>query len=200
MYLLNVAIQQESHFRTQHFICTAPVCLEQKFVVFETKLDLQAHQVEAHAAELGIDKRQRAEARRIETNFTYGGVTEQTASGSDRGAGRGAEGSRRRGGGAAGRNRDRAAAEFSSGTQQREQRDIPGLHPPPSQRQTRATFSGSGLTPENEVAPSASTSRPRTPQTPNGFRTSSPTDPETSACASHSLLCFCSCFFYLLTG
>ena len=58
----------EEHFRMQHYICTAPECLERKFVVFEDEIDLKGHQLDAHGAG---DKRALKEARRLATNFHY---------------------------------------------------------------------------------------------------------------------------------
>ncbi|KAK4696713.1 hypothetical protein P7C70_g8328, partial [Phenoliferia sp. Uapishka_3] len=55
---------QEEHFKTVHFLCPHPTCLEQKFVVFETELDLQAHAVATHGAALSGDQRSRRDARR----------------------------------------------------------------------------------------------------------------------------------------
>ncbi|KAK4229259.1 E3 ubiquitin-protein ligase hel2 [Podospora fimiseda] len=40
----------EKHFEKDHFLCTDRECLEKKFVVFETALDLKAHQLEEHDA------------------------------------------------------------------------------------------------------------------------------------------------------
>ncbi|KAL4988211.1 hypothetical protein BDW68DRAFT_159658 [Aspergillus falconensis] len=38
----------ESHFQTDHFLCLDKECLEKKFVVFESQMDLKAHQLECH--------------------------------------------------------------------------------------------------------------------------------------------------------
>ncbi|KAL2186128.1 hypothetical protein L209DRAFT_710006 [Thermothelomyces heterothallicus CBS 203.75] len=38
----------EKHFKEAHFLCLDRNCLEKKFVVFETALDLKAHQLEEH--------------------------------------------------------------------------------------------------------------------------------------------------------
>ena len=35
----------EEHFRTDHFPCYAPSCIEKKFVVFASDMDLKVHQV-----------------------------------------------------------------------------------------------------------------------------------------------------------
>ncbi|KAJ4480963.1 hypothetical protein J3R30DRAFT_3656676 [Lentinula aciculospora] len=40
----------EAHFSTAHYACTHPICLQRKFVVFGSALDLQAHMVEEHGA------------------------------------------------------------------------------------------------------------------------------------------------------
>ncbi|ORY44274.1 hypothetical protein BCR35DRAFT_272992 [Leucosporidium creatinivorum] len=61
--------QLEAHFISTHHPCPHPTCLSQKFVVFATELDLQAHAVETHGASLS-DQKSRKDARRIETNFT----------------------------------------------------------------------------------------------------------------------------------
>ncbi|KAG8905963.1 hypothetical protein FRB99_007897 [Tulasnella sp. 403] len=57
----------EQHFRTDHFPCTNPSCLEQKFVVFSSQMDLQAHIVEAHSD--SMTAKDRKGARRIEVPF-----------------------------------------------------------------------------------------------------------------------------------
>ncbi|KAL3461142.1 hypothetical protein BJX64DRAFT_261806 [Aspergillus heterothallicus] len=38
----------EHHFGKEHFLCLDKECLEKKFVVFESQMDLKAHQLEAH--------------------------------------------------------------------------------------------------------------------------------------------------------
>ncbi|KAL4884432.1 hypothetical protein BJY04DRAFT_8377 [Aspergillus karnatakaensis] len=38
----------ESHFQKDHFLCLDKECLEKKFVVFESQMDLKAHQLENH--------------------------------------------------------------------------------------------------------------------------------------------------------
>ncbi|KAL4802798.1 hypothetical protein BDV18DRAFT_61357 [Aspergillus unguis] len=38
----------ESHFQVDHFLCLDKECLEKKFVVFESQMDLKAHQLECH--------------------------------------------------------------------------------------------------------------------------------------------------------
>lgn len=53
----------EHHFQKDHFICIDPECLEQKFVVFESEMDLKAHQLEKHPN--GISKDTRRDARLV---------------------------------------------------------------------------------------------------------------------------------------
>ncbi|KAJ6445177.1 proline transporter [Purpureocillium lavendulum] len=38
----------EQHFKKDHYLCSNAECLEKKFVVFESELDLQAHQLSEH--------------------------------------------------------------------------------------------------------------------------------------------------------
>lgn len=40
----------EQHFKRDHYLCYNPECLERKFVVFESEMDLQVHQLSEHAA------------------------------------------------------------------------------------------------------------------------------------------------------
>ena len=58
----------EDHFRSEHFLCPHPRCLEQKFVVFGDQLELNAHNLEVHGEELGRGDRRRM--KQVETNFT----------------------------------------------------------------------------------------------------------------------------------
>ncbi|KAH0556089.1 hypothetical protein GP486_005977 [Trichoglossum hirsutum] len=60
----------EAHFRKDHFLCPDRECLEKKFVVFDSEIDLKAHQLEAHPNDLSKDARR--EARRIDiSGFGY---------------------------------------------------------------------------------------------------------------------------------
>lgn len=52
-----------------HFPCKQQHCIEQKFVVFATEMDLKGHMVETHGAEMS--SRDRREMRRLETDFEY---------------------------------------------------------------------------------------------------------------------------------
>ncbi|KAK3940908.1 zinc finger protein [Diplogelasinospora grovesii] len=50
----------EEHFKKDHFLCLDRECLEKKFVVFESELDLKAHQLSEHANSLSKDVRRDA--------------------------------------------------------------------------------------------------------------------------------------------
>lgn len=56
----------ETHFRKDHFPCMDRECLEKKFVVFGSEMDLKAHQIEVHPNGLTKD------ARRVDiSSFDY---------------------------------------------------------------------------------------------------------------------------------
>ena len=74
----------EQHFGKDHFLCLDKECLEQKFVVFASEIDLRAHQLEKHPN--GMSKDARRDARRVDiSSFDYRVPREQ-------GRGRGREG------------------------------------------------------------------------------------------------------------
>lgn len=50
----------EKHFQKDHFLCLDRECLDKKFVVFETEMDLKAHQLSEHANSLSKDVRRDA--------------------------------------------------------------------------------------------------------------------------------------------
>ncbi|KAI3392692.1 hypothetical protein diail_5292 [Diaporthe ilicicola] len=50
----------EKHFHKDHFLCLDRECLEKKFVVFESEMDLKAHQLSEHANSLSKDVRRDA--------------------------------------------------------------------------------------------------------------------------------------------
>ncbi|KAK1753361.1 E3 ubiquitin-protein ligase hel2 [Echria macrotheca] len=60
----------ESHFKEDHFICLDRECLEKKFVVFESEVDLKAHQLTEHGSSLPKDVRR--DARTVDmSNFDF---------------------------------------------------------------------------------------------------------------------------------
>lgn len=54
----------EDHFQRDHFLCLDKECLEKKFVVFESNMDLKAHQIESHPE--GVSKDVRRDARVVD--------------------------------------------------------------------------------------------------------------------------------------
>ncbi|GFF82693.1 LIM domain and RING finger protein C1223.01 [Aspergillus udagawae] len=54
----------EDHFQKDHFLCLDKECLEKKFVVFESQMDLKAHQLECHPN--GLSKDARRDARMVD--------------------------------------------------------------------------------------------------------------------------------------
>ena len=60
----------EVHFKKDHFLCLDRECLEKKFVVFESEIDLKAHQLSEHADSLSKDVRR--DARLVDiSGFDY---------------------------------------------------------------------------------------------------------------------------------
>ena len=57
------------HFSAEHYPCGAPECLEQKFVVFESEIDLKAHIMEVHMGR--ASKAELRDMRRVDVNFQY---------------------------------------------------------------------------------------------------------------------------------
>ncbi|KAK0637561.1 E3 ubiquitin-protein ligase hel2 [Lasiodiplodia hormozganensis] len=78
----------EVHFKKDHFVCPDQECLEKKFVVFESEMDLKAHQLEAHPN--GLSKDARRDARRVDmAGFNLRGSQEpERRQGRGRGRGR----------------------------------------------------------------------------------------------------------------
>lgn len=78
----------EEHFRKDHFQCMDRECLEKKFVVFESELDLKAHQLESHPNSMSKDVRR--EARTINmASFDYRAPHQEDRRGGRGGRGRG---------------------------------------------------------------------------------------------------------------
>ncbi|KAI0371661.1 hypothetical protein BV20DRAFT_1042998 [Pilatotrama ljubarskyi] len=60
---------QEEHFMHAHFPCRRAECLARNFVVFGSAIDLKAHMVEEHGAEMSA--RDRRDARRVDAPFEF---------------------------------------------------------------------------------------------------------------------------------
>ncbi|KAG8891047.1 hypothetical protein FRB98_000056 [Tulasnella sp. 332] len=85
----------ELHFQEKHYPCAHPLCLEQKFVVFPTEMDLKGHSVEEHGdAMTGRDRR---DAHRLDMSFATPSYAESRRGGG--GGGGGAQTIRARAGG-----------------------------------------------------------------------------------------------------
>jgi hypothetical protein len=67
----------QEHFSSKHYSCDNPECLEKKFVVFATDIDLKAHQSEVHMAKSGGQRSQKARMRQVEVNFSIGSQDER---------------------------------------------------------------------------------------------------------------------------
>ena len=88
----------EVHFRKDHFLCPDRECLEKKFVVFDSEMDLKAHQIETHPN--GLTKDALRDARRVDmSGFNLRAPHEPESSGR--------RDDRRRGEGGRGRGRGR---------------------------------------------------------------------------------------------
>jgi hypothetical protein len=86
----------EAHFRKDHFVCPDRECLEKKFVVFDSEMDLKAHQLETHPN--GLTKDALRDARRVDmSGFQFRESHEQEMGGRRDGRGRGRDGGRGRG-------------------------------------------------------------------------------------------------------
>lgn len=86
-YYLNYDALEE-HFRKDHFLCMDKECLEKKFVVFESQVDIKGHQLEAHPS--GLTKDARRDARNIDiSTFDYRVPYQPQQRQPRRGAGRG---------------------------------------------------------------------------------------------------------------
>ncbi|KAK3899894.1 E3 ubiquitin-protein ligase hel2 [Staphylotrichum tortipilum] len=83
----------EAHFKKDHFICSDRECLEKKFVVFESEMDLKAHQLSEHGGSFAKGR----DARTVDlSNFDLRQRYEQERRGGGGGGG-GRDQQRRRG-------------------------------------------------------------------------------------------------------
>ncbi|RDA86301.1 hypothetical protein CP532_5675 [Ophiocordyceps camponoti-leonardi (nom. inval.)] len=95
----------EQHFRRDHFLCPKKECLDNKFVVFESQMDLQAHAISVHLGDtVGRDARL-VDMSSFDIRQSYQQERRPAGRGGQRdGEGRG--GGRGRGGRGGGRGRD----------------------------------------------------------------------------------------------
>jgi hypothetical protein len=66
VYYENYA-ELENHFKSDHYVCREAECLEKKFIVFDSDIDLKAHDMEQHPS-----KHKKGKGQAIEVNFQYG--------------------------------------------------------------------------------------------------------------------------------
>ncbi|KAF8467654.1 hypothetical protein BDZ91DRAFT_120519 [Kalaharituber pfeilii] len=71
------------HFQEMHYMCQEPECLEKKFVVFDSEVDLKAHQLEVHPH--GLSKAAKRDARRIDISHFQNARAPQESRGRGRG-------------------------------------------------------------------------------------------------------------------
>ncbi|OAA53918.1 Zinc finger, RING/FYVE/PHD-type [Niveomyces insectorum RCEF 264] len=87
----------EKHFREDHYLCFDRECLEKKFVVFESEIDLKAHQLSEHGNTLSKDVRRDVQVVSL-ADFDYRPAYQAERRGGAGGGG-GSGGGRGRGGG-----------------------------------------------------------------------------------------------------
>ncbi|KAJ3018986.1 hypothetical protein HKX48_002482 [Thoreauomyces humboldtii] len=61
-------LEMESHFQNDHYPCYDSECLAQKFVVFNSEIDLKGHELEVHGTH-----RAKAKGQHLDLNFNYAG-------------------------------------------------------------------------------------------------------------------------------
>lgn len=60
----------ETHFRRDHFLCPEPLCLDLKFVVFETEMELKMHRAEVHLPTQKMQRSMQNQLRRMDPEFS----------------------------------------------------------------------------------------------------------------------------------
>jgi len=66
----------ESHYDRCHFFCHDATCRKKRFVVFESKNELQAHEVKEHLSKSGLSRSELRSRRVLDINFTFSGNTQ----------------------------------------------------------------------------------------------------------------------------
>ncbi|KAF9111441.1 hypothetical protein BGX27_004921 [Mortierella sp. AM989] len=61
----------ENHLHAEHYACMDPECLEKKFVVFDSELDLKAHEAEMHPNSAHGQRTKLRDSRKIDISFNY---------------------------------------------------------------------------------------------------------------------------------
>lgn len=187
----------EEHYKKDHFLCLDHECLEKKFIVFASEMDLKAHQLSEHANSLSKDVRRDARVVNLST-FDYRQPyqpqqQQRRGGGSARGRDRDGEGERR------GRGRDPNAEPLPVSSAQTLRRDElafqrqMAIHS--SQSVSNRTFGGqlsSSSNPSGQPPPAASATLPTATTTASTVATDmeglSLTDPNLAAEDRVSLL------------
>ncbi|TVY81729.1 E3 ubiquitin-protein ligase hel2 [Lachnellula suecica] len=168
----------ETHFRKDHYQCPDPKCIEERFKVFETELELKAHQLTVHGREMSKDVRR--DARMVDmSNFAYReAYTERRGGGSQReqrgGRGGGGQGEQREGRGR-GRGRDPNTDPIPASTAQPLRRDEQAF-----QRQM-AIQTAQSLTPRTFGGQLTEAPTPAAARAPPGTRTPASTSVQPSS-------------------
>ncbi|KAF9092688.1 hypothetical protein BGX29_010342 [Mortierella sp. GBA35] len=68
----------ERHLHSEHYACMDPECLEKKFVVFDSELDLKGHEAEVHPNSTHGQRNRLRDARKIDINFSYQSASENS--------------------------------------------------------------------------------------------------------------------------
>ncbi|PRP75549.1 hypothetical protein PROFUN_09035 [Planoprotostelium fungivorum] len=61
----------EKHFDREHFLCRDVKCLEQKFIVFRTALDLQTHEISTHLHERNLSRNEEKKLRQLKVDWNF---------------------------------------------------------------------------------------------------------------------------------
>ncbi|KAG0277736.1 hypothetical protein BGZ96_002729, partial [Linnemannia gamsii] len=68
----------ERHLHAEHYACMDPECLEKKFVVFDSDLDLKGHEAEMHPNSTPGQRNRHRDARKIDISFSYQSASENS--------------------------------------------------------------------------------------------------------------------------
>ncbi|KAL8299976.1 hypothetical protein RB593_009700 [Gaeumannomyces tritici] len=149
----------EKHFGDDHFLCADRECLEKKFVVFDSEMDLKAHQLSEHSNSLSKDLRR--DARQVDmAGFDIRPSYQQERRGGGGGGSGGGRDGRDGGREGRGRGRDPNAEPIPASTAQPMRRDEiafqrqMAIHS--AQSITSRTFGGQLTTPGSSQNPAPS--------------------------------------------
>lgn len=151
-YYANYASLEE-HFKSDHCMCLYPQCLEKKFVVFDSPIDLKAHEVEVHGeSSAGLQRSMQTQNRQLELNFQYESYRHQRENSNNR---RGAGGKKKEDGTQQTNHRQNTAASGSSTPSNAATRseDFPSMN------QVNEALTATAATNQPRIIPGASTKK-----------------------------------------